>query len=137
MLQSGLEDLGADGLLPPPVPSPPGRGETARFALTGEYSPTAPSTSNYPHFLTYKGPVEVRFSRIEVHEPGPRIPGPPHIGHLLTCALHSISGLLRRCVHAVRGPGLVGPDTCRAARDSGPPSSGPSRTTKRPADRLR
>ena len=56
MLQSGLEDLGADGLLPPPVPSPPGRGETARFALTGEYSPTAPSTSNYPHFLTYKGP---------------------------------------------------------------------------------
>ena len=68
MLQSGLEDLGADGLLPPPVPSPPGRGETARFALTGEYSLTAPSTSNYPHFLTYKGP-----------HPAPAGSGPRHL----------------------------------------------------------
>ena len=77
MLQSGLEDLGADGLLPPPVPSPPGRGETARFALTGEYSPTAPSTSNYPRFLTYKGPLDGGpESRAARHVSGPTEPGP-------------------------------------------------------------
>ena len=72
-LQSGLEDLGADGLLLPPVPSPPGRGETARFALTGQYSPTTPSTSYDMHFLTYKGLAEGARSRFRATETSPAV----------------------------------------------------------------
>ncbi len=100
----------------------------------GPYSPYALTQAL---LVVLEGPVEVRFSRIEVprlREARPTCPQPlcVHDSHLRV--LDHIQATLQRNEHAERGPGSVGPDTCRAARDSGPPSSGPSRTTKRLAE---
>jgi len=71
-----------------------------------------------------EGPVEVRFSRIEVPRPREARPTcslPDYVRDALLRALHGTQGPLQRNGCAVRGPGSVAPDTTRGSSRPAPP----------------